>query len=95
MRKIVLPLLAGTIALSGCVHPYVVKLSNGMQITAPHKPKLKNGAYQYKDSNGKAVSIPAGRVREIEPASMAKEERRPFRVEQPKRKRHWYFLWLG
>ena len=85
----------GTIVLSGCVHPYVVKLSNGMQITTPHKPKLKDGAYQYTDSKGMAVSIPAGRVREIEPASMAEEEKRPLSTPQPHKKRHWYLLWLG
>jgi len=95
MKRVILPFLAATVCLSGCVHAYVVKLSNGTQITAPHKPKLKDGAYQYKDSTGKLMTIPASRIREIEPASMAKEEQHPFQAPQPHKKRHWYLLWLG
>jgi hypothetical protein len=95
MKKMILPLLIGAMALNGCVHPYVVKLSNGRQITVAHKPKLKNGAYQYKDSSGKLMVIPASHVREIEPASMAQEEQHQFQPAQPPKKRHWYLLWIA
>ncbi len=69
-----LGLLAG-----GCAHNYVMTLHNGLQVTTASKPKLKDGAYVYKDALGREVSIPAGSVRMIEPASMAKEEQGTFK----------------
>lgn len=87
-------LALGLLALPGCAEHYVVKLSNGAQITTPHKPKMVNGTYQYTDSLGHRQMLPASRVREIEPASMAKEEQEPFKPVVHK-KRHWYLLWLG
>lgn len=95
MKRMILPVLIGAMTLCGCINPYVVKLSNGRQITVPHKPKLKNGAYQYKDSSGQMMTIPADRVREIEPASMAQQEQQQFKPAQPHIKRHWYFLWIA
>lgn len=65
--------------LCGCAHTYVVTLSNGSRMTTSSRPKLKNGLYYFKDSQGKETSISAGRVREIAPASMAKEEKTQFK----------------
>ena len=65
--------------VSGCTHTYVMKLQNGMQLTTASKPKLKNGVYVYKDALGRDQYVPAGSVREIEPASMAQEEQGKFK----------------
>jgi hypothetical protein len=85
------------LALSGCARHYVIRLNNGQQITTASKPKLKGAAYYFKDARGREHVLPEGRVHEIEPASMAKEELAPMptRQTQPKKPRHWYLLWLG
>jgi hypothetical protein len=70
-------LLSGIV--SGCSHTYVMKLQNGMQLTTASKPKLQNGVYVYKDALGRDQYVPAGNVREIEPASMAQEEQGKFK----------------
>ncbi len=78
-RALIAMLAAAALAAAGCAHHYVITLTNGSQIATTSKPRLKNGeAYVYKDVQGKKVSIPAGRVSEIEPASMAKGEKGMF-----------------
>ena len=62
-----------TLALTGCAHEYVMKLSNGSKIVSANKPKLENGAYVYKDARGDKHYVSQGRVIEIAPASMASE----------------------
>ena len=79
MNKLVLPLLISLLVLCGCAHEYVMKLTNGRQVTTASKPKLKGGNYYFKDAKGREVSVPQGRVREIEPASMTKEEKPMFK----------------
>lgn len=79
MNKLVLSLLISLLVLCGCAHQYVMKLTNGMQVTTASKPKLKGGNYYFKDAKGREVSVPQGRVREIEPASMTKEEKPMFK----------------
>ncbi len=93
MNKLVLPLLIGSIALCGCARHYVVKMSNGAQFTTSSKPKLKGNAYYFKDARGQERSVSAGRVREIQPASMAAEEAKESQFKPPTatRKRHWYW----
>jgi hypothetical protein len=71
--------------LCGCAHRYVVTLDNGRRITAASKPKLKGERYVFKDINGKPGYVPAGRVREIAPASMVKDDKQMFNP-QPTRK---------
>lgn len=79
MRKLLLPILAGCVlAVSGCARNYVIKLSTGRQVTTASKPRLKGATYYFKDAQGKEQSIPAGRVAEIMPASMAQEEKPRF-----------------
>jgi hypothetical protein len=97
MKKLAIPLLAGLLVVSGCASHYVIKLTNGAQITTANKPQREGGAYRFKDSQGKEHLVPAGRVQEIAPASMANEERKPKRapsVPLP-HKRRWYLLWLA
>jgi hypothetical protein len=78
MRKNVL-LLVGLLVLCGCTSPYVIKMSNGMYVTSVGKPTLKGGLYYYKDASGQEKTIPAGRVREISPASMVEDEKAKFK----------------
>jgi hypothetical protein len=87
MKKLWLFLLM--LGLSGCAHQYVMKLTNGMEITSANKPKLKGSHYIYKGPHGEPQAVAQSRVLEIEPASMAKDEHK-FKVSQPK-KTHWYW----
>jgi hypothetical protein len=66
------------LACCGCSHSYVIRMTNGRQIVTATKPKLKGNAYYWKDANGQVQSMSEGRVREILPASMAKEEKPLF-----------------
>ncbi len=79
MKKLVLPLLLSLVVLSGCAHAYVMRLNNGMRISSTSKPRLEKGNYYYKDATGRKMSVPAGRVIEIVPASMAEEEKTRFK----------------
>jgi hypothetical protein len=87
MKKLWLVLVV--CSLCGCAHQYVVKMTNGMQVTSASKPKLKGSYYYYKGPHGEEQVISQSRVTEIEPASMAAEEHK-FKVSQPKKK-HWYW----
>ncbi len=89
MKRLVLPLMLCVLVLCGCAHHYVMKLSNGVQITTPTKPKLKGSNYHFKDANGRDTVIPQSRVMMIEPASMAREENK-FEPVNPKKKK-WYW----
>jgi hypothetical protein len=96
MKRPLLPVLVGLIALTGCAQHYVMKLSNGAQITTATKPRLKEGCYCFKDAKGDEHFVPVARVREIAPASTAKREDKPQPVKGgPPSKRKWYLLWLG
>ena len=66
-----------------------MKLTNGMELTCPGKPKLKGSYYYYKGPRGEEQVVSQSRVIEIEPASMEKEEHK-FKVSEP-RKKHWYW----
>ena len=92
MKKLLLPLLIGAIALTGCDRHYVVKFTNGREITTSSKPKLKGNSYHYTDPSGREMIIPQGRVKEIQPASMAREEEKKneFKPQAPYKK-HWYW----
>ena len=78
--------------LCGCAQQYVIKLSNGMQLTTANKPKLKGATYYFKDAAGHENTIPQGRVTEIEPASEATQEAN-FKPSYPKPKTHWWQFW--
>ncbi len=79
MKTLRLLMAIGLIGLCGCANHYVMKLNNGLQVTTASKPKLKGGYYYFKDASGRENYIPQTRVREIEPASMAKEENPIFK----------------
>jgi hypothetical protein len=96
MKKAALPLLIGLIALTGCAHQYVMKLTSGTQITTASKPKLKDGVYHFKDAKGEEHIVAAARVRELAPASEVQRENQPKPVKwEHKTKRKWYLLWLA
>ena len=78
MKRVWFAMLSGVL-LAGCAHQYKLVLNNGMQVTAPSKPKLEHGFYHFKDAAGKDVYIPEGRVQEIGPASMIEDSRSRFK----------------
>jgi len=96
MKKAALLVLIALIALTGCAHHYVMRLTNGGEITTASKPKLKDGIYYFKDAKGEEHVVAAARVREIAPASVAAKEDKaqPVKLKLEK-KRKWYFLWLA
>ena len=78
MKRLCLAVLSGCL-LASCAHQYKLVLNNGMQITAPSKPKLEHGFYHFKDTAGKEVYVPEGRVQEIGPASMIQDQKSSFK----------------
>ena len=62
----------------GCARNYVITMGNGDRISTTSKPKLKQGSYVFKDRQGQVASVPAGRVREIAPASVANDKKMQF-----------------
>src|SRR5882724_9506634 len=84
MNRLALLLLICLAALTGCARQYVMKLTNGTKLLTASKPKLKSGYYTFKDAVGNVNKVPQGRVLEIEPASMAAEEKNRFAPPKPK-----------
>jgi hypothetical protein len=95
MNKPLLLLLAALLTCCGCASQYVMKLTNGQQIMTASKPKLKGAAYHYKDAKGRDISVPEGKVLQIEPASSVEEEKTQFLPPPNPKPKHWYFLWLA
>ncbi len=83
MKSICLSLLvvASAMFLSGCRSSYDITLNNGTKITGVTRPRLDNetGHYVFKDAKGQASSIPAMRVRLIEPQGTSQN----FSAEKP------------
>ena len=79
MNRFTLFLCLSLAALTGCARQYVIKKSNGTRITTASKPKLKNGYYAFKDAAGNEHRVSQNQVLEIEPASMAEEEKTRFK----------------
>jgi len=95
MKKAWLPSLLILIVLTGCANHYVLKLTNGAEITTVNKPRFKDGGWYFKDAKGDEHFVPAARVNEVAPVSTAARESKPKPVKGPPKKRHWYFLWLA
>jgi hypothetical protein len=74
VKRLARLILLGAGLLAGCSQHYVITLNNGTQLTSIGKPRLERGRYVFKNANGQTESLPRGRVREIAPQSMAKEE---------------------
>lgn len=68
--------LAGLALCAGCARHYNITLNNNHVIGTSSKPRLnKTGdAYEFKDGAGKPSSVPAGRVKLIEPRSSSPTE---------------------
>ena len=71
LLRLMFSMIVASLAVTGCARRYTMVLSNGGRITSRGKPALVEGAYVYTDMNGQPASVPAGRVREVAPASMA------------------------
>ena len=78
MKRFLPTLLLLSVLLTGCARNYVITMSNGTRVTTRGKPKLQDGSYLFKDAKGQPAQVSAGRVREIAPASMAKDEAAQF-----------------
>jgi hypothetical protein len=78
-------LLTTLILLTGCASHYRITLNGGTQIETTGKPRLEHGYYYYTDSSGRKVSVPAGRVQEVAPASMTKDQSATFKTPPVKR----------
>lgn len=74
MRTLILLVLIALLT-GGCARRYTITTNGGGQIQAKGKPRLEGGAYIYKDLQGRPSSVPAGRVREIAPASMVQSSK--------------------
>jgi hypothetical protein len=74
--------LVGLVVLPGCStsRRYTVTLNSGIQITALSKPQLRGNVYVFKNAKGEEGFVPAGRVREIAPASMATTDSSRFKA---------------
>jgi uncharacterized lipoprotein YajG len=77
--KRTMPLLLALLMLGGCARNYTITRNNGSQIGASSRPQLKDGVYVFKDIQGRPASIPAGSVRQIAPASIARESSPDFK----------------
>ena len=53
----------------GCSNRYVITTTYGTKLVTASKPKLVESRFEYKDASGQIVTIPAMRVRLIEPYS--------------------------
>ena len=78
MKRFLPIFLFGATLLTGCARRYIITLNSGSRITTVGKPRYENGTYIYKDAKGQPVSVFAGSVREIAPASMSKSEGSQF-----------------
>ena len=79
MIKLLLSTLAGLLLLTGCARNYVIVRSDFSRIYVNNRPKYKDGYYYYKDASGEQTRIPAGRVREVAPASMVSDPNAAFK----------------
>ena len=83
MKKLILIALLGSGFVVGCRTRYEITLNNSNTITAMSKPKLEDGAYVFKDANGRTSSVPSSRVRLIQPQSYSsKPPGGPFKPSQ-------------
>ena len=74
MTRLVFAALLGLVLLAGCAHNYVITLNSGIRVNTTSKPRLEQGLYHFKNAAGQEMVVPKVRVREIAPASMAKDE---------------------
>lgn len=84
-KNLCLLLPLGLLLFTGCARNYTITLTNGTQLGAQGKPKLKDGAYYFKDAIGRDTAIAAGRVSQIEPASSAKQGNKSGFLDSPSR----------
>lgn len=78
MKNLLPTTLLGLVLLTGCARSYVITRNDGSRVTTVSKPKLQDGSYVAKDANGQPIIVPAGRVREIAPASMTRDKKSQF-----------------
>jgi hypothetical protein len=95
LNKLGFAVLVSLVGFCGCVHEYLMKLSDGDHIISLSKPKLQGTNYLFTDEKGTGYKIPRSRVVKIQAVSVVKKEEKPIPPTQPKKPKHWYFLWLA
>ena len=93
-----LTLLAGLVGLCGCVHQYLMTMKDGDRVLSLTKPKLQGTNYYFTDFTGAPAVVSRSRVVKIRGVTLVKEEPKPTSPAypvQPKKPKHWYFLWLA
>ena len=96
--SLALTLLAGLVGLCGCVHQYLMTMSDGDQVLSLSKPKLQGTNYHFTDFTGSPGVVSRSRVVKIRGVTLVKDEPKPASPAypvQPKKPKHWYFLWLA
>ena len=97
--KLAFTLLVSLAGLCGCAHQYLMKLKDGGQMISYSKPKLQGTNYHFTDGSGAKYLIPKSRVVKIRAVSVVNEETKPASSPSfpanPKKPKHWYFLWLA
>lgn len=78
-RRIMAMVAVIGLVLTGCARNYVITMNNGRTLNTASKPKLEKGFFVWKDAKGEKQYLSQSRVREVSPASMAKEEKERFK----------------
>jgi hypothetical protein len=94
-----LALLVGLVGLCSCTHyQYLMKLSDGAQVISLTRPKFEGTNCYFTDGTGAPTRVARSRVIKIRAVTPVQEEAKPAsssRPAQPKKPKHWYFLWLA
>jgi hypothetical protein len=104
-------LLAGLVGLCGCVHQYLMTMSDGERVLSLTKPKLQGTNCFFTDATGTPSRVSRSRVVKIRAVTPVKEAIKPAAPSlpvkasvkpappldpaPPKKPKHWYFLWLA
>ena len=68
--RLALTLLAGLVGLCGCVHEYLMRLSDGGQVISLSKPRLQGTNYYFTDTAGSPSAVPQSRVVKVQAISL-------------------------
>jgi hypothetical protein len=70
-------------------------LSDGAQVVSLSRPERQGAFYHFTDEMGEAHMVPRSRVVKIRTITPVKETPEESAPAKPKRRKHWYLLWLA